>query len=111
MLVNNYAIKLILWLPVGPGPSSSLLGDVNSFVCLFICDPSYVSHQFCLLLVHFCNLPVYVVHLLYAVIYFSLISDLCFCMRIDSCLEDRMPAFIISLESSPTNIPPIFSNI
>ena len=61
--------------------------------------------------VHFCNLLRYVVHPLYTISYFSLISDLCFCVTTGWCLENRMPAFIISLESSPPQMPLIFATL
>lgn len=51
------------------------------------------------------------VHLLFSTIYLFLISDLWFCLRIGWCLGDCIPAFIISLESSPPDIPLIFSNM
>lgn len=48
------------------------------------------------------------VHPLNTNIYVTLISDLCFCLRIGWCLEDRMLAFIIFLENSPPHTSLIF---
>lgn len=48
------------------------------------------------------------VHPLNTNIYVTLISDLCFCLMIGWCLENRMLAFIIFLENSPPHTSLIF---